>query len=122
MDDLSRGAGCGSPDNGALQINTASGKSFRLTGITFNFAGSQTTCSGSVRIAGTSKSIRIDHNHFNKQWSTGIGTGGWTLGVIDHNFFEATTSGEWNVGIKFEEGNWNNETWGAGRPVLGEPD
>ena len=51
VDDLSRGAGCGSPDNAALQINTASGKSFRLTGITFDFAGSQ-TCSGSIRIAG----------------------------------------------------------------------
>ena len=118
VDDLSRGSGCGSPDNAALQINTASGKSFRLTGVTFDFAGGQ-TCSGSIRVAGKSQAIRIDHNHFNQQWSTGIGTNGWTLGVIDHNFFEAP-SGIWN-GIKFEEGNWNGETLGAGDQSWASP-
>ena len=48
-----------------------------------------------------------------------IGTNGWTLGVIDHNFFEAP-SGIWN-GVKFEEGNWNGETLGAGDQSWASP-
>jgi hypothetical protein len=112
VDNLTRGSGCGSPDNAALMINTGSSStSFRLTGITFQFTGGQ-TCSGSIRIAGNSQQIRVDHNHFNQQYSTGVSMNGWTLGVIDHNFFEAP-SGIWN-GIKFQEPGWNNDSFGAG--------
>ena len=89
----------------------ASGKSFRLTGITFNFTGQQ-TCSGSIRIYGKSQSIRVDHDHFNQQFSTPLGFNGWTFGVVDHNFFEAP-SGVWNA-VKFGEGDFNNDALGVG--------
>jgi len=112
VDNLTRGASCGSPDNPALQINTASNKTFRLSGITFQFTGSQ-TCGGSIRIGGTGQQTRVDHNHFVQQFSTGIGWSGWTFGVVDHNFFEAP-GGVWNA-VKFQEGNWgNNDSLGVG--------
>lgn len=118
VDNLSRGAGCGSPDNGALEISTAASKSFRLTGITFQFTGTQ-TCNGSIEISGSSQAIRIDHNHFYHQYSTGLAIGHWTLGVIDHNFFEAP-SGVWNA-IKFDEGYWNNDALGVGDQSWASP-
>jgi hypothetical protein len=111
-DNLTRGGGGCGTDPGMFDITTGSAaQSFRLTGITFAFTGQQ-TCSGSIRIAGNSQLIRIDHNYFNQIFSTPILVNGYTLGVFDHNFFEAP-SGVSN-GIKFEEGNWTGETLGVG--------
>ena len=119
VDNLSRGAGCGSPDNAALSITTgAAGKTFRMTGITFRFTGAQ-TCNGSILIQGNSQNIRIDHNHFDRQYSTGVHLTGYTFGVIDHNFFEAP-SGIWNA-VKFEESRWGGDSLGVGDAAWAAP-
>jgi hypothetical protein len=87
-------AHAGSPDV-TLYVNTASGKTFRLTGITFTAASTQTHSAnhGVVNISGASTSVRVDHNHFNWGNSTAtcceifvIGSGG-VNGVADHNIF-----------------------------------
>jgi hypothetical protein len=74
----------------ALTIDTASGKSFRMTGLTFN-PSSGTAAYGAITIGGSSTSVRVDHNHFNDTVS-----GDHTFqidainGVFDHNFFDST--------------------------------
>ena len=65
------GGSCSATDNLTItfgngvtfSINTASGKSFRLTGVSLVFSGS-TAKYGSVNIGGSSTSVRVDHNHF----------------------------------------------------------
>jgi hypothetical protein len=111
VDAMARGGGGCGTDPAMLQINTAASKSFRMTGMSFTQTGDQ-TCSGSIRVNGKSQLIRIDHNHFNKIFSTPLGVNGWTLGVIDHNFFEAPNA-VWNA-VKFGEGGWNNDSLGVG--------
>jgi hypothetical protein len=74
----------------ALTINTASGNSFRLTGLTFN-PSSGTPAYGAININGSSTSVRVDHNHFNDTVN-----GDHTFnpdainGVFDHNLFDST--------------------------------
>jgi hypothetical protein len=73
-----------------LTINTAAGKSFRMTGLTFNIALSGAVY-GAINFNGNSTSVRFDHNHIND--TTG---GNHTIqpdtinGVFDHNFFDST--------------------------------
>jgi hypothetical protein len=100
-------------DPGTFDITTASGKSFRLTGLTFNWGSSTSTYHGTVQIQGQSQAVRVDHNHFNRISVTDMTIGGWTYGVVDHNFFDVPTSGGWN-GVKVNEVGWNNETAGNG--------
>ncbi len=103
----------GSQDPGLINISTASGKSFRLSGITVNWGGGASTFNASVRINGKSQAIRFDHNHLNLIQATAMRMGGWIYGVVDHNVFDAPGTGTWN-GIKFDEVGWNNETAGNG--------
>jgi hypothetical protein len=74
----------------ALTINTASGKSFRMTGLTFN-PSSSTAAYGAIDLQGGSTSVRVDHNHFN---DTVGGDHTFNVdavnGVFDHNFFDST--------------------------------
>jgi hypothetical protein len=78
--------------NGAkLTFNVASGKVFRLTGLTINPGGS-TAQYGSINFNGAGQ-IRMDHNHINDTIS-----GDHTIqpdqvtGVLDHNFFDSTNN------------------------------
>ena len=77
----------------AFYVNVASGKSFRMTGITWQMSSSQTANSyhGMVAVVGNSHLVRIDHNEF----LCTLGTecflyDGWQYGVIDHNYFQVT--------------------------------
>jgi hypothetical protein len=75
-----------SGDNPILSINTAAGKSFRMTGITFaqiNGGGTAHTYAGVLLISGSSQSVRLDHLDFlniNQTVLSWIGA----FGVIDH--------------------------------------
>ena len=90
-----------------LTITTAPGKSFRLTGFTFDGANQypNDTCSfsfptslchdGMVFLGGTSTSIRVDHNAFVNVQKRALYLDGAMHGVVDHNSFiksSATTS------------------------------
>jgi hypothetical protein len=75
-------------DPAALQINTAAGKSFRITGVTFSqmngsMSSPNLTYGGLLRVGGQSQSVRIDHIHFNNIFVVGLTTDG-VFGVIDH--------------------------------------
>jgi hypothetical protein len=109
VDGINRSSG----DPALINISTASGKSFRLSGVTFNWGGGNSTFNGSIRIVGKSQSVRFDHNHVNRIQAVGMVFSGWTYGVVDHNVFDAPSVGTWN-GIKFNAEGWNNETAGNG--------
>jgi hypothetical protein len=78
-----------------FNANIASGKTFRLTGLSVTLSGS-TAQYGSLNFSGATLgagTLRIDHNHFNDNVS-----GEHTLqptdlltGLIDHNYFDSST-------------------------------
>jgi hypothetical protein len=74
-----------------LQIATAAGKSFRMTGLTFTMPSGGSAAYGQINIKGSSTAVRIDHCHFNDQVNGDhmLQLDGWN-GVIDHNFFDST--------------------------------
>lgn len=78
----------------AFQINTASGKSFRLSGITFN-PSSGTAAYGAITIGGASTLVRVDHSHFN---DTVAGDHTFQVdgiqGVFDHNYFDSSNQSD----------------------------
>jgi hypothetical protein len=96
-----------SGDPATFQAITAPGKSFRLTGITLQWASnnSSTSYNGLIRINGSSQAVRIDHNHFYQLSLIHIIPGGWLYGVIDHNLFEFGNASE--MGVKPEDPGWN---------------
>lgn len=82
--------------NPTLVINTAAGKTFRLTGISIiagSASGSDAAYAGEIGLSGRSTSVRMDHNHFVANTENNgehfIQTGN-VNGVIDHNFFDAS--------------------------------
>jgi hypothetical protein len=97
-----------------LHITTASGKSFRMTGITFVTASGQGVSSngGVIGIDGASHSVRIDHNHFS--WTIGpqgVAYNGTVQGVIDHNYSQSSK----NVNqIEVKGQGWNGLSESAG--------
>ena len=106
-DDTNHGSGGGSP---ALAINTAAGKSFRLTGVAIytNSANQTVAYNGIVGISGSSKAVRVDHNHFHigGNGTHGLQTQGWLYGVIDHNLFD---QGGNLFFIEFSSPGWNGK-------------
>lgn len=106
-DDTNHGNGGGSP---AFAITTAAGKSFRLTGIAIytDPADSTIAYNGVVGVSGSSKAVRIDHNHFHFGGSGthGLQTQGWLYGVIDHNLFD---QGGNLFFIEFSSPGWNGK-------------
>lgn len=106
-DDTNHGGGGGSP---ALAIETAAGKSFRLTGLAIytNSANQTVAYNGVVGVSGSSKAVRIDHNHFHigGNGTHGLQTQGWLYGVIDHNLFD---QGGNLFFIEFASPGWNGK-------------
>jgi hypothetical protein len=100
-------------NNQTFTINTASGKTFRMTGVSILFTSSQTTArnSGVIGIVGHSHSIRIDHNHF----SGGICcrlinvSNADVWGVVDHNYFNITNGINVNL-VEVNGAGWNGSS------------
>jgi len=93
--------------NHALQITTNSGKSFRMSGITFKGGSGSTGFNGTVAIAGYSQSVRVDHCHFYQLTDLSLEFTGWEYGVTDHNIFDLLGNTA-NNGVRVEHANWNN--------------
>jgi len=91
----------------ALQVTTASGKAFRMSGVTFKGGSGSTGFNGTVSINGYSQSVRVDHNHFYNLTDLSIGFYGWEYGVVDHNLFDILGNTA-NNGVRVEHANWNN--------------
>ena len=74
------------PTEVGIQVDEVTGADVRITGFTFSAA----TNSGveMVRVNGTSKSFRVDHNKFSATaLAIGVHVAGATYGVVDHNVF-----------------------------------
>lgn len=96
-------------DPGLLKINTVAGQTFRLTGLTIRAGTMRVTFNGAVRIAGSSKAVRVDHNHFDHVRDQSLTLGGWEYGVVDHNLFDYH-----KTQVTVRHGQWNGETDGWG--------
>lgn len=90
-------------------ITTTAGKTFRITGI--EFVGATTAAAnGVLNIAGTSSSVRVDHDHFfiTSTSSVGLFFGGSVIGVTDHTVFDSGSGGFVDNPIAMHNGNgWN---------------
>lgn len=88
-----------------ISITTATGKSFRMTGLTIVSGTSAAAFNGIVAVYGTSQSVRIDHNHFNapRDGDHVVQFNTWTYGVVDHNEFD---NGGNVFFLEFYSGGW----------------
>jgi hypothetical protein len=114
------------PPSVLLSIATASGKSFRLTGVSFQ---NSVPDGKAAQITGSSRCVRIDHNHFSAASSgvTELEASGAMYGVIDHNLFDTTTDNVVFLGL--QDPGWSgsgdssdlgNGSWADG-PHYGSP-
>ncbi len=93
-----------------IQITTAAGKSFRLSGISVFANGSSTTSNnGVVSIRGTSQAVRIDHCHFYKNYIDQLTFWTQVYGVVDHCLFDNS-----DLGIEHRASGWNASSPGTG--------
>lgn len=104
VDDVNHSSG--TPD---MAFSTTAGKSFRLTGMAFYSDSGNSTVpyNGLVMITGASKSVRVDHCHFNLtvSGSKGLYISGWIYGVTDHCLYDTT------AGIVTNEMSVNDPGW-----------
>jgi hypothetical protein len=97
-----------------LLINQlTSTQSVRLTGFTFrNGSVVIVSSNGAVQIAGTCRSVRVDHCHFDHLYAgCTLRIAGWIYGVNDHCVFDMTT-GELSL-VSHSGYNNQNSGWGA---------
>lgn len=73
-----------------FSFNTAAGKTYRLTGLTFASGTNGTVDNGVIQVGGGSQSFRWDHSHFNGLNQIQVQVSG-TMGVFDHNLFNPNT-------------------------------
>ena len=81
---------------GLFKATIATGKSFRLTGITFRRGSiTQVGSGGAIRMASSSlaQSVRVDHCHFDHlYWGYSLAVESWIYGIDDHNLFESNVN------------------------------
>jgi hypothetical protein len=101
-----------SSEDSALIVITEEGKPFRITGFTFQRGreGTGDSWHGTIRLTGTGKNWRIDHNKFYRLYSRAIETSGDTLGVIDHNEFITDPT----QAILIGHSGWGGQSYGDG--------
>lgn len=100
-------------DNPSLLITTAAGKSFRLSGMTFQNNTFTPKYEGTLRVVGNSTQVRLDHLHFNNINVTSVRVND-IQGVMDHCVVNMGGD-NWN-GIKIGApgiSGFGNETWAA---------
>jgi hypothetical protein len=101
QDNVGRGAG-GRP---IVRIESVFGKSYQISGITFQGFAAAANPNGAVVMAGNSHSVRIDHCHFKPMaQAVYVAINGAIFGVADHNILEFT-HGE---SFTFHADNWPN--------------
>lgn len=81
------------PTEAMFYFDTLAGKSYRLTGVEMRIGTRATSnFAGLVQLVGTSTSIRLDHNRWDRIKNAGIYASGGTLGCVDNNDFNATVN------------------------------
>jgi hypothetical protein len=112
LDDVVRGPG-GTP---IIWVQGASGKTYRVSGVTFRVGALTTTnFNGGVRLSGNaldgtsnSQAVRVDHCHFDdlKYQTDNIGVTSAIYGVIDHNLFDFRSSDNPTEAVNVRMPNW----------------
>jgi hypothetical protein len=98
-----------------ISVQSQPGKSYRITGLTFD-GGSATTTNynGAVQLAGSSHSVRLDHCSFRASFTKEpmyVGILGPIWGVADHNVFKSQVP---SSAFHFYMANWPNPDGTAG--------
>jgi hypothetical protein len=109
LDNIPRGP-AGAP---IIKLETSSGKSYRVSGITFRPGSvTDTNYNGMIQLAGNSHSVRLDHCHFaaTVNQEAFIEVWGAIYGVIDHNLMEFGHG----FGISLNMSNWGGHSYGDG--------
>jgi hypothetical protein len=98
-----------------ISFNTAFGKSYRLSGVTFRSGTTGTNFNGMVQLNGNSQAVRIDTCHFDDliYENDSIAVWGAVFGVIDHNLFDYRT-GPNRFSVQVNMANWGGQSWGDG--------
>jgi hypothetical protein len=98
-----------------IQVNSVLGKSYRITGLTFD-GGSATIMNynGAIVLAGNSHSVRLDHCNFRASLTAennNVLTSGAIWGVSDHNIMKFSNLHE---SYNFNDPTWPNPDGSAG--------
>jgi len=102
-------------DTPLIVITSGSGKSYRLSGFTFQDARTTLSTQGYVSLSGQSQAVRVDHCHFTTMpdQAVNIHVGGGVYGVADHNVLEPAHTQFFD----FENGNQGSSTTSLGNPA-----
>ncbi len=100
-----------------LNLTTASGKSYRLSGITFRTGQTQVVNSnGMIQLKGGSHAVRVDHCHFDDlaYENNNIAVWGAIYGVIDHNLFDFRSANNHTQSLFINMSDWGGRSYGDG--------
>src|SRR5205814_4085767 len=112
QDGVTRGSG-GSGGTPIIKVVSALGKSYRVSGLTFQGYLAATNNNGAVYLAGNSQAVRLDHCHFQPMayQSVCVGVWGAIYGVADHNLIECLHTQCFSINMA----NWPNPDGSAGQ-------
>ena len=100
-----------------LNLATAYGKSYRLSGITFRTGQTQVVNSnGMIQLKGGSHAVRVDHCHFDDlaYENNNIAVWGAIYGVIDHNLFDFRSANNHTQSLFINMSDWGGRSYGDG--------
>jgi hypothetical protein len=89
-----------------IRVSSTLGKSYRVSGLTFQDLHTATNYNGAIILAGNSNSVRLDHCHFKPMpfQMISVAIAGAIYGVADHNVMEMPK----NEAFFFSMNNWPN--------------
>jgi hypothetical protein len=110
QDNVSRGS-AGTP---LIKVQSVLGKTYRVSGITFQPGLTQNNSNGAIYLTGNSHAVRFDHCHFRPMPAQSIYVGVWgaIYGVADHNVLECP---EGKQSFVINMGNWPNPDGSVGQ-------
>jgi hypothetical protein len=105
----------GNGNQALMEVDTVTGKPYRLSGITFRTGRTGVMDgNGMIRLNGDSHAVRVDHCHFDDLAYEAVGIAVWgpIYGVIDHNLFDYRTTN--NQSINIHMSGWGGRDNGDG--------
>jgi len=96
-----------------IKVVSALGKSYRVSGLTFQGYLPTQNNNGTVILSGNSQAVRLDHCHFQPTayQSIYVNVTGAIYGVADHNIIECVSTQSFNINMA----NWPNPDGSAGQ-------
>ena len=100
-----------------LAVDSAPGKSYRMSGITFRTGRTGVVNSnGMLQLFGGSHAVRVDHCHFDDlaYENNNIAAWGTIYGVIDHNLFDFRSANNHAQSLYINMSTWGGRSYGDG--------